>query len=239
MQRQVVIAQPKPSEPRRQARNFVKASLSRLACLCALLTVVPLASAQARGILETLFGILSARPPTPPRGAIGHAEPSADPLSVARPGGQAGRGIAYCVRLCDGRYFPLTGKDREMQAETCTGLCPASATRIYWGSHAGPRVADDGSHYEALPNAYIYRETLLPGCTCNGKTSYGLASMDTATDPTLRRGDIIATADGLKVYASAARAGSPPADLVPVEIYSRLPATIRRKLTTMRIAPAD
>jgi hypothetical protein len=239
MQRQVVIAQPKPSDPPCPTRNFLKASLSHLACLCALLTVVPAAPAQARGILETLFGILSARPPSPPRGAIGHTEPSADRSSVARPDGQAGRGIAYCVRLCDGRYFPLTGKDREMQADACTGLCPASATKIYWGSHAGPRVAEDGSHYEALPNAYVYRESLLPGCTCNGKTSYGLASMDTATDPTLRRGDIIATADGLKVYAGAARAGSPPAELVPVENYSRLPATIRRKFTTMRIAPAD
>ena len=53
------------------------------------------------------------------------------------------------------------------------------------------------TRYAALPNAFVYRERLVGDCSCNGRTSYGLANLDAARDPTLRPGDIIATKDGL------------------------------------------
>ncbi len=55
----------------------------------------------------------------------------------------------------------------------------------------------DGSRYSDLPNAFAYRQKMVGGCSCNGKTAFGLANIDVKTDPTLRQGDIVATAGGL------------------------------------------
>src|SRR5215470_18124242 len=35
-----------------------------------------------------------------------------------------GGGQAYCVRTCDGRYFPISSSDRASRGETCNSLCP-------------------------------------------------------------------------------------------------------------------
>ncbi len=39
-------------------------------------------------------------------------------------------GQAYCVRSCDGRYFPIVGSDNESRAASCNSFCPASETRV-------------------------------------------------------------------------------------------------------------
>jgi hypothetical protein len=39
----------------------------------------------------------------------------------------------------------------------------------------------------------------VAGCTCNGKDPVGLAQVKVDDDPTLRKGDIVAGADGLVV----------------------------------------
>src|SRR5436853_198300 len=63
----------------------------------------------------------------------------------------------------------------------------------------------DGSRYEDLENAFVYRERTVDNCTCNGRTPYGLATLDARNDPTLRPGDLIATNEGL-VLATTAQA---------------------------------
>lgn len=232
----------KPQRRRRSGLTRVRTCFPSLAWLSVSLTMAPVGSATAGGIFETIFGLLSGRPPVAARGPLGYADPSSHPLdpSVApRQDGRPGRGIAYCVRLCDGRYFPLTASDRESRAGTCNALCPATSTKIFWGSNAGPSVADDGTGYDALPNAYLYREQLLAGCTCNGKTSHGLAKIETTNDPTLRQGDIIATSEGMMVFAGTTRNGRRTTEFTPVHNYSPLPTDIRRKLATMRIGPVD
>jgi hypothetical protein len=222
--------------------TLARTGLVVVACLSMSFIVVPIGGAAAGGIFEAIFGMLGGRPPPPPRGPLGYGDPSADPLDPsgpARPAGEPGRGVAYCVRLCDGRYFPLANAGRESRSGTCNALCPASETRIFWGSNDGPSVANDGTDYDALPNAYLYRERLLPDCTCNGKTSYGLASINSTADPTLRQGDIIATSEGMKVFAGAPRGARGMAGFIPVQRYSPLSPETRRKLATMRVAPGD
>ena len=39
-----------------------------------------------------------------------------------------GGGQAYCVRTCDGRYFPIAGTDKESRAAACSSLCPNADT---------------------------------------------------------------------------------------------------------------
>src|SRR4051794_24757448 len=50
--------------------------------------------------------------------------------SEARPS-RGGGGQAYCVRTCDGRYFPVSGSDGQSRAATCSSFCPASETKVF------------------------------------------------------------------------------------------------------------
>src|ERR1700751_1067590 len=104
-----------------------------------------------------------------------------------------GGGQAYCVRLCDGRYFPLQPHPTASPAQLCSAFCPASQTRIFRGSPIENAVGPDGGRYAELKNAFVYRKQLVAGCTCNGKDAFGLVTLDAANDPTLRPGDAGAT----------------------------------------------
>ena len=115
-------------------------------------------------------------------------------------GSGTGHGVAYCVRLCDGQHFPLERMSNATPVETCRAMCPASKTKVFFGSEIGSSVAKDGAHYNDLDTAYIYRKQMVANCTCNGKDALGLAPFDAANDPTLRPGDIVATKQGLMTY---------------------------------------
>jgi hypothetical protein len=109
---------------------------------------------------------------------------------------------SYCVRTCDGRYFPASAGDNQSRAEGCKSLCPASETRLFSGSSIENASSKDGKSYSALPSAFRYRKELVAGCSCNGKDLIGLASIKAEDDKTLRRGDMVATNDGLEVVNS-------------------------------------
>ena len=79
------------------------------------------------------------------------------------------RSSGYCVRTCDGRYFPVTAQGGVSTAEMCEAFCPASETRVYSGAAIDQAIAQDGSRYRELKNAYLYRERLVTNCTCNGR----------------------------------------------------------------------
>jgi hypothetical protein len=97
------------------------------------------------------------------------------------------------VRLCDGRYFPLHRNAKPI----CEALCPATKTEIFSGSEIAQATSADGSPYQKLANAFVYRERIVPGCTCNGHDELGIASMKIEDDPTLEPGDLIATKNRL------------------------------------------
>jgi hypothetical protein len=114
--------------------------------------------------------------------------------------------LAWCVRGCDGRYFPISGSDDKSRAENCTNFCPASQTLLVHGNDIDNAVTDRGKPYSELPNAFRYRNELVAGCTCNGKDKIGLAQIGIDNDQTLRKGDIVAAADGLEVASRDADA---------------------------------
>jgi hypothetical protein len=119
-------------------------------------------------------------------------------------GGSAGRSVAYCVRLCDGRYFPMQRHANATTIQLCNAFCPAAKTQVFSGSQIDQAVANNGTRYAKLENAFVYREKIVPGCTCNGKDAFGLAKIDAAHDPTLRPGDIVASGDNQKAALLAA-----------------------------------
>jgi Protein of unknown function (DUF2865) len=206
------------------------AALGVMLVLCAL--IAPQAQAED-DYLATLLGAF--------RGGGGSPSPSL-PLPFAREGGffapqrraprphaaSYGGSQAFCVRTCDGRYFPATGSDRQSRAAACNSFCPASKTEIVYGSNIDNAATENGRAYSELPNAFRYRNELVAGCTCNGKDEVGLAPVKIEDDPTLRKGDIVAGDNGLMVAGrSADRRGASlhfsPASKAVVSHYQQLP----------------
>ena len=183
-------------------------------------------AAHAEDFFSMLFGGLSrSRGPVIRFPFDGGASTRAD----VRP--RYGGGQAYCVRTCDGRYFPLTASDNQSRAATCGQLCPASETQVVYGSGIDNAATENGKPYSQLPNAFRYRNELVAGCTCNGKDQTGLAQIKVEDDPTLRKGDIVAGENGLVVAERADRRGaalnfSPASPRIKAR-YQRVPVVAR------------
>jgi hypothetical protein len=182
---------------------MTRRSISKLAGgSAAFLTIASLGlaltpSAHAEDFFSALFGGFRMRPPPEIRVPF----PNDDMPRYDTPRQRAfyGGGSAYCVRSCDGRYFPAQGADAESKAQSCKSFCPASETSLLYGSNIDDAATDSGKSYSDLPNAFRYRNEIVAGCTCNGKDTAGLAQIKAEDDPTLRKGDIVAGSDGLVV----------------------------------------
>ena len=176
----------------------------RLMGAAATLCVVALApAAQAQDFFSSFFGGFGrSRAP-----AI--QMPFGDNFQQPQPRSRAGGGQAFCVRTCDGRYFPITGgADKEGRAASCNSLCPSSETKVVYGGSIDNAATENGKPYSELPNAFRYRNEIVEGCTCNGKDSLGLAQVSIEKDSTLRSGDIVAGANGLVVANKSERRGA-------------------------------
>jgi hypothetical protein len=199
-------------------------------------------AAHARDFFTALFGAFSDNPSLAPsqpeRSAPLPFASEGDffgrPAEQARPrvsygsGSYGGGGQAYCVRTCDGRYFPISAGDGQSRAASCNSFCPASETKVVYGSSIDHAATETGKPYSELPNAFRYRNELVTGCTCNGKDQLGLASVKIEDDPTLRKGDIVAGANGLVVAARVSDRRGASLNFSPVSAqlrakYQRLP----------------
>jgi hypothetical protein len=154
-------------------------------------------SAKAGDFFSALFGAFGGRPWRPPT-FLPFAAPPADAPHV-----RFADGPAWCVRSCDGRYFPIQGPDRQSHVASCSSFCPATKTELVYGSEIANATTESGKPYSELPNAFRYRNEIVAGCTCNGKDPVGLAQVSIERDPTLRKGDIVAGETGLVVTGRA------------------------------------
>ncbi|ARP98813.1 hypothetical protein CAK95_06785 [Pseudorhodoplanes sinuspersici] len=143
-----------------------------------------------------------------------------------------GGGVAYCVRLCDGRYFPITYNTRNA-ADICNSFCPASPTKVFNGSGIDHAYSPEGKRYSDIPNAFVYRARLVKDCTCDGKSPTGLVRQDVNDDDTLRQGDLVATSKGLMAYRGESRN---VAQFSPINPSSFSPA-MRKQLLATRVEP--
>src|SRR5579859_2565985 len=209
--------------------------------LAALVVVTLPVAAQAEDFLSALFGAFGAhrsQPPVTPLSFGGEQNvvfpPDGQVLGqVSRPRLYGGGSQAYCVRTCDGRYFPISSTGNQSRAASCNSFCPASETRVLYGSNIDGAVTEEGKPYSELPNAFRYRDELVSGCTCNGKDPVGLAEVKVEDDPTLRKGDIVASPEGLMVAVrgadrrGASLAFSPAPDSIRSR-YQRVPVLARQ-----------
>ena len=129
--------------------------------------------ALAQGFLQSIFGYGSQTPRSPYRSPYGGPY---QPGWGGDEGQRLERGGTYrtlCVRLCDGFYFPIssvaTQSSFARDADACSASCGAEA-RLFYHPNAGGDVNSmvylTGLAYSALPNAFKYRQSLVPSCRC-------------------------------------------------------------------------
>ncbi|MBX9777466.1 MAG: DUF2865 domain-containing protein [Xanthobacteraceae bacterium] len=204
-----------------------------IAAMTVTAVVLPSPPASAQGLFDFLFR--DQRRPGPPPNASAYADPSYPGFERER-GGGAPSGIAgtFCVRLCDGRYFPIQRSGGANPAQLCNAFCPAAETRTFSGTGIDHAVASDGTRYASLRTAFAYRERVVQNCTCNGRDPYGLVALNPAEDTSLRQDDIVATNEGFVAYRGGGRGG---AEFTPIASYPGLSPEWRQRLAETRIAP--
>jgi hypothetical protein len=148
--------------------------------------------------------------------------PPAEPTDAPRPrvyirthanpqqGGMEQRSIvgstnAYCVRTCDGRFFPVPKVSDVSDVKACEAVCPSTEMRVYAGSDIETATTERGLAYTKLVNAFRFRREMVPSCTCNARDQVGLTRISIENDPTVRSGDIVAQENG---FAIASEGGS-------------------------------
>jgi len=218
----------------------VRAALGVLATSLLILSISAPASAQS--IFERIFGGLRQSvhaPPQPPTNIQAFVDPYTSLARAINPPQRAetGPARAFCVRTCDGHYFPVQAHAGLSTAEACRSFCPASQTRLYSGGSIDYAVTGDGSRYADLANAFVYRRQLVAGCTCNGRDAFGLAYLDAKSDPTLRAGDVVATKSGLVAFTGART--NNVAEFTPIDSYRGLSKASRDKLSEIKIMPPN
>jgi hypothetical protein len=192
-------------------------------------------AATAEGLFDFLLGALTRSQPASPANADDPSataqQPAPQPRAIV-----AGSGPAFCVRSCDGRYFPLM-RGAASPAQMCQAFCPASATKVYFGATIDSAYAANGESYANSENAYAYRKALRADCTCNGRDPAGLAAVDLTLDNSLRPGDVIATTSGLVAYSGPHGGTAQATDFTPVASYPGLTADVRARLIELKVAP--
>lgn len=193
--------------------------------------------AHAQDFFSALFGGFAPRPPVvaPRPMAYGSYE---DEMRSQQPRQSYGGGghAAFCVRSCDGRYFPLA-RGLASPAQMCQAFCPASETKVYFGSGIDYATSATGERYADSETAFAYRKALRADCTCNGRDPAGLAPVDLSLDNSLRPGDVVATTDGLVAYTGPRGGAVQASDFTPVAAYPGLTAEVRARLTELKVAP--
>jgi hypothetical protein len=201
--------------------------LRRMLVAAAIVGPVALAPemSSAEGLLDFFFG-----------GGQKQQTPNNPQPSPPRPVA-ASSGPAFCVRSCDGKYFPLM-RGAASPTQMCQAFCPASPTKVFFGSSIDGAYAASGERYADSENAFAYRKALRADCTCNGHNPVGLAPVDLALDGSLRPGDVIATTDGLVAYSGIRVGNDQTPDFTPVASYPSLTPEVRARLNDMKVGPA-
>jgi hypothetical protein len=222
--------------------EFYFSRTRRRVLLVAAALAVPVAlapnTASAESLFDFFFGGAKKQGQAAPLASF-FTDPTAtdqQPAAAASRPAVANSGPSFCVRSCDGRYFPLM-RSSASPVQMCQAFCPASATKVFYGSSIDGAYSSTGQHYADSENAFAFRKELRADCTCNGRNPTGLAPVDLTLDTSLRPGDVIATTDGLVAYSGVRVGNSQTAEFTPVASYPGLTAEVRARLGEIKVAP--
>lgn len=159
--------------------------------------------------IEHLFG---ARRETP-AGLPDYVEPVPEDQLRSGDGDERPRNVghrAVCVRLCDGAFFPMTSSPRPGaqlgQEELCQMQCPGAEVALYRmrDDQIENAVSADGAPYTALPNALRFRQRFDAACTCRPRNGSWAQAFTDRSDPTLRSGDQVISAEQARLLSMPA-----------------------------------
>jgi hypothetical protein len=228
----------------RATMRLDRALLTGFAALLACgVLVAPEPGRAEGGLLEFLFGPDTAPsqsqvaphgrqdsgPARKARGAVGELR-FAKPRDGV-PGGGAGfssepNAGGFCVRTCDGYFFPLIKSTKATRQQSCELACPSAPMEIYDGSSIETARNYKGQRYSALNVAFAFRDRAKSSCTCNDpQSSQAFFERTARNDPTLQSGDILVEDTGAFVYSGA--------KLVPLSNASFMSSTLRDRLRAM------
>lgn len=148
------------------------------------------AATQQRSFLGSLFG--------------GPQESVAEPPPAPETPVDSSTYRTVCVRMCDGSFFPIsfatTPARFAADERACQRVCPATQVALYAYHNAGEDISKavsiSGQPYTALPNAFRFRQSYDPNCTCKRAGESWAAAVK--NDDTIERGDIIVTDETAK-----------------------------------------
>ena len=146
-----------------------------------------------------------------------------------------GYGQPVCVRLCDGSFFPtasVAGGDA-----ACASQCPDAPTALYTmpTDRIEDAVSSTGERYSRLPVAKRFQTSFEGTCTCHRDTVSSRAR-ELLSDSTLRKGDIVMTAEGFRVYEGSGYGASSARDFVTLAHARSVPRDQRATLAAMERA---
>jgi hypothetical protein len=158
------------------------------------------------------------------------------PLAVKEPKPDRAPPQAYCVRLCDGYYFPISaaGDSAGGEKNLCTALCPGARTDLYRraaGEAMDEATAPNRKPYKSLATAFAYRTSLSPQCSC--QAAAGLSALALTNDVTLRSGDIVVTPKGVRVFAGSPKFPFRESDFVDFRVKGRVPRPLLTYLSVI------
>mgnify|MGYP001315047704 FL=1 len=117
---------------------------------------------------------------------------------------------SYCVRSCDGFFYPVGNPDSgEIGAHeaACERTCPGAETEVYVAAAGSSGIADAinrrGQRYEALKTAFNHRTQIDSACSCNGAIG-APRNHSVMSDFTLRKGDMVMSREGLRIFRGTA-----------------------------------
>jgi len=185
--------------------------------------------ALAEDLLDFLFGSDNQQKNIPANKSSGSSERPTDGTEAEGGGAPQDAGPStggYCVRLCDGYYFPVIKSSHASRQESCEFSCPSSPVEYYDGGSISYARNHKGQRYSAQPFALAFKKNTVQNCSCNNPdTSQEFAIKMSRNDPTLVSGDIIIEENGAVVYSGN--------NFIPLESATSVSASMRQRIFSM------
>ncbi|MEP9371475.1 DUF2865 domain-containing protein [Mesorhizobium sp. KR1-2] len=139
----------------------------------------------------------------------------------------AGTYRTFCVRTCDGYYFPMSpaSSRREFARDqkNCQAACPDAEMQVFYqdedsGAAAKMISARTGSPYAGLPAAYRYRSASAPaaeGCSCNAPKNFEVIAGNRPQKETAEAASATVSTEADPTFSSSIVKPEPPAASQP------------------------
>ena len=204
------------------------------------------APAGAEDLLDFLFGPeQEAAPQRETRTPSGDVRfgPKRPVKKASAGGGGGGRGAThvggYCVRTCDGYFFPLIKSSRATRQQSCNFACPSATVEIYDGANIETSRNARGETYKSLLESVAGRADASARCSCNDPSTSAAYSRDAArTDPTLQTGDFVIEDEGPLVFGRQGLVPLAQARFVAPRQRASVLGLVRNSGASSPVAPA-